>query len=224
MQALLIIALVVFCILMLPVKIILSSENGFSAKLRILFFNFSIPPKSKEKRKMSRRDFRSELKKLTMKSKGKAKTKKSVKKYNADDIPFYLELIKGFIEKTYDSAKRGLTVSVERIRISVATEDPAKTAIAYGIISQACAYLFEFINSLINIKYKRRAEVVITTDFSSTQTTYDVKIALSWRLYRALAIVVSTVLRATKALSSNRVHLNKKYQNQKNTTQTTEEK
>ena len=227
MQAILIIALALFCILMLPVKVILSSEDGFSANLRILFFNFSIPPKNKEKRKMSRRDFRNELKKQRLKSKGKAKAKrndKSVKKYSADDIPFYLELLKSFIAKTYESAKRGLTVNVEKLHISVATDDPAKTAIAYGIISQACAYLFEFLGSLVNIKYKNRSRVVITTDFSSTETTYDVKIALSWRLYRALAIVVSTAMRTSNALSAHRDHLNKKSKKQINTTKTTEEK
>ncbi len=227
MQAVLIIALVLFCILMLPVKIILSSDDGFSATLRILFFNFSIPPKSKEKKKMSRRDFRNELKKQRLKSKGKAKIKKdkkSVKKYSGDDIPFYLELLKGFIGKTYESAKRGLTVKVEKLHITVATDDPAKTAISYGIISQACAYLFEFLGSLVNIKYKKNSNVAITTDFSSTETTYEMKIALSWRLYRALAILASTALRASNSLSSHREHLNKKSQKQKNTTQTTEEK
>lgn len=229
MLTLLIIAIVLLCIFMLPVRIILSCDDGFCAKVRILFFSFNIPPEKKTKRKMNAKDFKNEVKKLRRSSEKKQKKKKTKKKYSSDDIPFYFNLIKDFIEKTYASAKRGLTVKIQRINIVIATEDAAKTAIMYGVISQGCAYFLEFLKGLTKIKYKKRANINISTDFLSTQTTFDLRIILSWKLYRALGIAVSTAYRALMALLAHNKRRTPNTQNKlksqknENTNKTTED-
>ena len=231
MKTLLIAILILFCISMLPINIILSSDNGFSAKMKILFFSFNIPPKKKEKKKMDSEEFKKEIAKLRRKksSKPRKKANKKKKKYSSDDIPFYFDLIKNFVDKTYHTAKQGLTVKVQKVNIIVANEDPSKTAIMYGIISQGLAYLLEFLESLAKIKYKRASSVNVSADFSSVHTTFDVKIVLSWRIYRALYILITTVTRASLALSAHNKHIsksNKKEKKQINneiTNKTTEE-
>ena len=100
MKTILIALLILFCISMLPIKIVLSSDNGFSAKMKILFFSFNIPPKKKEKKKINSKEFKSELARLRRKkaSKPQKKASRKKKKYSSDDIPFYFDLIKDFID------------------------------------------------------------------------------------------------------------------------------
>ncbi len=213
MKVLLIILAILLCIFMLPIKVNLTYNGGIRASLKFFFFRFQIIPK-KNKKRMSKKEFNEEVKKSKKNKvkKQKKNAQKTVKtrKYSADDIPFYFELIKDFLAKTYNSVRRGLTVKIKSINVVVGTDDAAKTAIAYGVISQSVAYLLQFLDSIAKVSKTKSSKISVTSDFLSDQTDFDFNIDISWKLWRALFILLSTGYRALISILAHQNHTKNK--------------
>ena len=214
MKVLLIILAILLCIFMLPIKVNLTYNDGIRASLKFFFFKFQIIPK-KNKERMNKKEFNEEVKKskkIKVKKQQKKNAQKAVKtkKYSAEDIPFYFELIKDFLPKTYNSVRRGLTVKIKSINVAVGTDDAAKTAIAYGVISQSVAYLLHFLDSIAKVSRTKTSRISVTSDFLSDKTEFDFNIDISWKLWRALFILLSTAYRALNSILAHQNHTKNK--------------
>ena len=92
-----------------------------------------------------------------------------------------LNILKIFLKHFY--AKRS-KVTVHRFNIVIATEDPAKTAIAYGSIIQTVAYFLEFINNTTTLHIPRSVPINVTSDFCSQSSHLDLKLSLVIKLIK----------------------------------------
>ena len=76
-----------------------------------------------------------------------------------------------------------LQIKVSRIKLVVATDDAATTAVAYGAITQSLNILLPALESVKNFKGLRRADIDVRPDFLSDSPTVDVKISFSIRVW-----------------------------------------
>ena len=191
MQVLLIIALVIFCILMLPVDVCITYDNELTAKTKILFYSAPLLSDKKERKKLSKDEYVKNLKLLRRTKKSSKDLKKAEEKIDlktciAEDIPFYLELVKDFIVRSYPKFIKGLTIRINKLDVTVASDDAAKTAILYGTVSQSVAYFLNFLDEISKVKRKRNSKINVIADFTSEQAEFVLDISLRWRLIRAI--------------------------------------
>ena len=215
MQIFLIILFILLCILALPIKLKITHNGEFFVSLQILFLNFKLLPKKERTTRMTSKRFSEELKKQKRKKKRKklftsSKSSKHPTSISSQDIPFYFDVIKKFIAKSYTSTRKGLTIKITKLQISIGTGDAAKTAIAYGIVSQSVSYFLEFCEQVANLKISPKSKIDINTDFLSSKSTFLAQITLKWRLYRAALIALSVFRNFFVAYLSHKNHSQKK--------------
>ena len=215
MQVFLIILFVLLCIFALPIKLKLTHNGEFFVSLQILFLNFRLLPKKEKTTRMSSKRFSEEFKKHKRKKKRKElynskKSASSPRSISSQDIPFYFDVIKEFIEKSYSSTRKGLSIKITKLQISIGTGDAAKTAIAYGVVSQAVAYFLEFCEQVAHLKISPKSKIDINTDFLSSKSTFLAQITLKWRLYRAVLIALAVSRNFFTAYLAHKKHNQKK--------------
>ena len=106
-------------------------------------------------------------------------------------ISILLSIVGDILEKFFGT----LGVEVVRIRITVGGPDAAATAITYGIVSQGVAYLLELLSLKTAFRRKNNEEVFITTDYLSRETTADVSIVFTLRLWNFIRIACRFIIR-----------------------------
>lgn len=84
-----------------------------------------------------------------------------------------------------------LRLDLSKIIITVGAEDAAKCAINYGIISQATAYLLDFLDNNVEVSKKHKSEINVLCDFTAESTTYDIHIGGSLTVWQILDIIIS---------------------------------
>ncbi len=188
--------------------ITLTYRDALSLTLRVLFVRIRILPK-KDKRKrirsMSRRKakrIRAKLEKKAEKKRLKAKEKKQdtdkEKKRSVKDIldtvDFALALIKTALGRFFGH----LHVKVARFHITVATPDPASTALAYGALSQTLSYIEALISTNKNVKGMKKTDVSLGCDFLSDTFSADIKLSFSLRVWQLIHVALSTLLKFIK--------------------------
>ena len=98
------------------------------------------------------------------------------------------------IKKSQEHLKQNLRIDISRIIIIVGASDAAKTAITYGIVSQAVSYLLEGIDSITNVRRKFRSEVNVIPDFTQREITVDIKLQLSITMWALLTVAPRVAL------------------------------
>ena len=111
----------------------------------------------------------------------------------APNLKENLEMVFALIRRCHAEAQGQLRLTLRRMHLYVATEDAAKTAILYGVISQSLAYLLEWIDEHFVEVVQKEDSVVCVADFASQKTRADIDVRLSvrtkdglllaWRLY-----------------------------------------
>ena len=105
-------------------------------------------------------------------------------------LTFLRRFLRIVLEKTFGY----LRVRVERIRVTVATGDPASTAILFGAINASVIYLLEMLDRFGKFDGKRTAELSVKPDFTATQTKMDIHLVLSLRIWHVFAILFRVFL------------------------------
>jgi len=224
MTALIIIgAIVLFFafILSLRGKLTVAYSDEITLTLNILFVKIRILPKRDKRKKvrsMSKKGAEKLEKKLASKKAKKEEKKlrrkqqhedekKEGKKKSLSDILDVIELVTKIAKKALGAFWGHLRIDVARFKIKVATDDAATTAIAYGAISQAAAYLFEFLRNEKKVKGLKRADTDISCDFLSDSTEADINISFSLRVWHILHIGLASLIELIKH------KINKQYKN-----------
>ena len=132
------------------------------------------------------------------------KTKKtSEKKDKATQIKDILELIKLIFESVASPFGKYLKVEIVKIYAKIATDDPARTAIIYGLASQSIAYIIEFLSNITNVDVKRKSSIQVIPDFASSNSEAKINITLGLKGWHALVL-------ATKFFMAYNLHKIKK--------------
>lgn len=205
---------------MLRANLILIYDGQLVLSLRILFINIRLVPgkkkvpnpekyspkryrkmlakkAAKERKKQEKSRKKLEKKKQTEASKKalapeKKSAPKKPKKSVADILDLVgqiLEMVKGLVR----SFGKHFRIEAVRLKITVAGEDAAKTAMLYGMVSQGVAYLIEILSTITNFKAKHRENISVEADFLSEKSTADVHLIFRLRVWHIFAMIFAAL-------------------------------
>lgn len=221
-----ILSILLLITLLLSMKVILQIryEGALTVSLRVLFIKIQLyPSKSKFKKKpyphsMSKRKAQ-KIKDELSKDKPKKKKKKSEKAEkvatdsdsDSPDIASMISIITSFVKNFLKLFAGSVRIRSSLLHITVAAEDAAETAVAYGAVSQAINILFPIISSVKNFKrLPKGKELWVKADFLSEKSTVDVNVELYVRVAGALKTLILSVYRAfRKAVKKQMLQLDK---------------
>lgn len=175
---------------MVRIRFEISANTSVEAYIKV--FGVKIPLYPKRSKKISPRKFKHGYPKQKEKQ-GKKAVSPQKKKKPAEKIPLgdtittVLELIKLLFSRFF----KHLRLDISKIIVIVGGEDAAKCAIQYGVISQAVAYLLEFLDTHLRISKKRDGRIDVLCDFTAETITYDVHISASLTVWQILDIGIS---------------------------------
>lgn len=161
-------AIVLFLVLLLllPISVRVTAHPDPTVTLKILFVKIRLYPQKPSVRKLRKKRDKEEQK--------EEKSKKSdirhipVKEIVSEVTRISREIIRKFRGK--------IKVRLKRVRIIVATDDPAKTAILFGAVSAGVAGLSTLLESLVRVKTNRSSDLTVTTDFIGDKSSVDIDI------------------------------------------------
>ena len=190
--------LLLFLLLLLPIRFHISYRTDDElprVRLQILFFHHTLFPQKEKKLRLRsfRRKKRCKRNKKTEGQSTKTATKKK-KPTQKRSILSTLRLIQRLLKGIYSRFIGRLHIRIDRLRVAVATDDAAKTAILYGGVSQTVAYILAFCEEQSNLHPIKEKDVSVSADFLSDKTTADIHICLWLRLATALHLLLRLAL------------------------------
>lgn len=150
--------------------------------IRVLFFKFSMPLGG----------FSAEGHKQAEKEPEEAKGEKRGKKTSAESVKEGVSVIKDAVFDLCGKFKRYIRLERYVLKISVGTDDPAKTAVIYGALSGVAAALHSLALSLKAPPFKK-AEVFTEyrPDFYADRTYAAVDIGFSLRVWQTVSCLIA---------------------------------
>ena len=206
-----ILALLCFALLT-RIKIVLEAEADAKLFLKVLFLTFQLYPRKEKKLKLSDytpkrlKQKAKKNKKALSKPKKKAKgasgaskdASKEKKKLSLDDIVELTELVVALLKTFFPKFNRHLKLELTKVHINVASEDAAKTAIAYGAVSAAVSTLVDYLDNTLTVKPRTERDIAVYPDFLSEKSSVDIRICASLRAWQIVDIAFSLALRFVK--------------------------
>ncbi len=214
-----IICIVAILALLLSIKVtlkIIYTEN-LEVYLKIFFIKTKLYPKAKEKRRykhsMSKKEAQKIKDSLKKKPKKVKKKKKSAKgddkieeKEEKADTLSIISIVISFVKNFIDLFARAVRIKASRLKIIVATEDAAQTALTYTAISQSVNLLFPLLDNLKTVKkLPRGKELSVDLDYLSDESRFDIDIELYIRVGGALGAICKAAIRAFKKAVKNEI-------------------
>ncbi len=187
-------------ILCLKVNAKFTIKDEFKFKVSILGIRLFEYPSPEKKMRVNKRTLKNLSKpQKPQKSKKSSHSKDTKKEKEKKSLSENLSMLISVLQVFFSRFKRFLRIKLTRIHINVATDDAAKTAILYGTVSQAVAYITAIMyNSGCIVKRSGKENINVTADFVSEKTTADVEITLSLAIWHFLDILIHTGLRYIK--------------------------
>lgn len=192
LQITLAILLPIFLLLLCRVRVVFLFCDAPCAYVRFLFFKIPLYPK--KKRRVRPTDYRYQryrkrLEKQRKKQKGQeAESTRTPRETHKPSLRARIRLYRYLIARLYPHFLRHFRIDITRLHIRVGTGDAATTAIAAGLVSQALAYLLEFLSLHTNLHPAYRADIAVIPDFLGEKSTADCKILFSLRAYAVLGL------------------------------------
>lgn len=214
-----IIILIVILIVFMRVSLVFISNDGFSAKLRISLFTFTLYDDRSEKpirkHKYLTKALEGERKKivaeLSRARSGEANGHKSALKDLAKDAETSLSLFSGLFENLVFPAMRNARVRFKYFNLTVASKDPADTALIYGALCPSVSYLLSVISQNAKISDRQLKKVKLECNFleEKTKLTIHATVSISlWKLVLLMARSEATSLASqTYGSSKNETEL-----------------
>ena len=202
---------------LLSIKITLRIKytDSLNVYLKIFFVKIKLYPSKKKKKRyphsMSKRKaqkIKSSLKKKPKKDKKKKKsetTEESDETADKNDTLSIISIILSFVRSFVNLFTRAIRLKASRLKVTVATEEAAKTALTYTAITQSVNILFPLLDRLKAVKkLPRGKELSVDIDYLSDTSTFDIDIELYVRVGRALKAVCGAAINAFKKAVKDR--------------------
>ncbi len=146
-----------------------------------------------EKKKKKNTDPDTTLVKVGASKSGAAKGGKKKKKKSVSDILGLVGQVLGALQGLFKSFGKHLRIEAVRMKITVASEDAAKTALLYGAVCQSVAYLVEILSAITNFKAKHREKISVEADFLSEKSTADIHLVFRLRVWHVFAMLFAAL-------------------------------
>ncbi len=104
----------------------------------------------------------------------------------AEKLSFLTELIRTVIERT----AHHVHITVDRLMITVGSPDAAQTALLFGAISPAVAFLCETLFQYSNLRIRHMDRFGVAPDFTSDRIRADVCVRFRLQVWQLLAIAL----------------------------------
>lgn len=208
-------ALLIGAILLLPYTLVLEYKDELKTQSKILFVKLPSKGNILEKAVPILKDANSFLRMDSARSRQSESKEVPKRKQNMNEILEVLSLTRLLLERFFVH----LRVKVARFNITVATGDPATTAIAYGATNQAIASLYSLLEDSKNVKNLKRAQINVGCDFFLDSPTADIKLSLTIRAWQALEIIFSSAIKHARNLvekDRRKAHKSQKHSQTKN--------
>ena len=172
----------------------INDEQGLRLRGRILGFSFYRHPEKEKRVRLS------DYSERAMKKKAKQSKKKSpapTMPPPGDDAPlteklsFATELASTVLRRSLSFAH----VRVRRMTITVGSSDAATTALLYGAISPALAFLLETLEQFSHLHISRHAQVGVAADFTSDRTRTDIHLRFRLRVMHMIIIALHAMIK-----------------------------
>lgn len=118
----------------------------------------------------------------------KDKEKKSISE-TISDVKLITDIVLAVLKKFFGH----LQIRISRIKMVIATEDAATTAIAYGAITQSMNILLPALESVKNFKKLKNTEIDVRTDFLADSPTFDVEISFAIRVWHIFDVAFAAL-------------------------------
>ena len=153
---------------------------------------------SEKKASKIREALRKKQKKKALAKKQKEDAKKEKKKKSISEVIADIKMITDISLAVIKKFFSHLQIKMTRIKMLVATDDAATTAIAYGAITQSLNILLPALESVKNFKGLKRADIDIRPDFLSDSPTVDIKISFSIRVWHIFDVAIAALVKFIK--------------------------
>lgn len=138
----------------------------------------------KAKRKADAKKRRDSMTKAQLKA--EKKRKKAERPKLGDIVSLSLSIAKLFFSRFFGK----LHIKIARLHVNVATGDAASTAILYGALYPTAHLFLAGLEKISNVDGLKKADMQITPDYLSEQTTVDLKLTFSVSLGAVLGAVL----------------------------------
>lgn len=176
--------ILIYLIFNIRVRFLVGYDERPSVILKVLFFKLDILNRKKKKKSLEKKEQEEKEKKKKPKEE-KTKDEKFISS-PSDVIRLVREVAFALLKKFYGY----LRVDSFRVNVTVASDDPSKTAITYGAISPA---VYSFVEALYKHKGKKNGEFSanVVPDFVATKSRFDIFIHLSMTIWQLLGCLIS---------------------------------
>ena len=134
------------------------------------------------------------LEKKKDKAEKKASAKGKKEKKSLAEILDIIDIAKKLLSAIVKRLFKHLRIHAMRIKLKIAMEDAAKTAIAYGAVTQAINLLFPILEDLKGFKTPKRKDIDVQADFLSEESEIDICFAFKIRVWQVLHIALATLI------------------------------
>ncbi|MBE6565049.1 MAG: DUF2953 domain-containing protein [Ruminococcaceae bacterium] len=194
---LLIIVSLIAALLSVWVRIRIVAAPEARVFLRVCFFTFPIYPKKEKRVRRMKAWPKEKTKKVKKEKKKKAAADQNAgdgKKKGISSALFTVRRVIAVLRVFFAKFPQHLHVDLRHLTVAVASPDAAKTAIEYGLVSQALAYLAELIDRHSHLHIGKKSEVSVYADFLSQKSTVHIDITLRIRLLHILTLAIHSAL------------------------------
>ena len=149
------------------------------------------------------------LKKKPKKQKKKKTQEKADEEEESEQSPDLLAIISivtSFVKNFVRLFASSVRLKASRLKLTVASEDAATTAIAYGAITQSINVLFPLLDGIKTVKkLPRGKELSVRADFLSDSPSVDIDVELYIRVGSAIKAVCGAAIRAFKKAVADQI-------------------
>ncbi|HAN22033.1 MAG: hypothetical protein A2Y15_01275 [Clostridiales bacterium GWF2_36_10] len=169
-----------FLLLLTKVTVNISFLNDFQVMVKILIFKIKLYPIDEKEEKPI-----------------KLKEKKKVAKKQKDPKPKppikeLLLLLKDLIIEIYSKFGKYIKIEECRIKVLVASDDPARTGVLYGVVCGILGSVSVYIDKIKRRSYKKgRIFTEVKPDFIAEEPELFVSVAFSMRVWQLMSIGIT---------------------------------
>ena len=185
------IAAAIVAVLLLPVKFRLTAGDEIHAEWRVLFYKRTLYPAPEKKKKK---------KKGAKKETEKKKAPEKKRQVTAESAITAIKAVKDALAELWDKLRRRMKIKLIQLRLIIATDEAAKTAVIYGAAANACDTLLDVLRRYMKYTEKDGA-VCVSADFTKEKTEFDLDVEFSLTVFGAIAVLLPTL---NKYLSENK--------------------
>ncbi len=216
--------LIILAVIFWRVHIIFICQNGVLLKLRTFFLNITLfdtttqkkPKRRKYTKKAIDRRYK-KAEKALQKKRRKAAEKEAAKsadpkakkkKFNfkfPDDVEDLLSALSILFGELLHPIVRNTRLRFKRFNLTVASSDPADTAVRYGIFSQAAAYFLTVLMENFKLSDREVRKVRVDCDFLAEKTTFDLHMTITFGVWKLIYVVIRGAIKLLRKLMKFRV-------------------